>query len=69
MKWKVTSLQLPVKYPQHPALLIGQIETLIWRIYITTTCGVQPLQQVNTLSKHIGHKAATSYSPLKRLRR
>ena len=24
--------QLPVKYPQLPALMIGQIETLIWRI-------------------------------------
>ena len=28
----VVSPQLPVKYPQLPALMIGKIETLIWRI-------------------------------------
>ena len=29
----VVSLQLPAKYPQLLALLIGQSVTLIWRIY------------------------------------
>ena len=28
----VASLHLPAKYPQLPALLVGQIQTLIWRI-------------------------------------
>ena len=28
----VASLQLPVRYPNLPALLIGQFETLMWRI-------------------------------------
>ena len=32
MEWGEASLQLPAKYPQLPALLIGQIRTLIWRI-------------------------------------
>ena len=30
----MASLQLPAKYPQLPALLIGQIGTLIWRIQV-----------------------------------
>ena len=30
----MAALQLPAKYPQLPALLIGQIETLIWRLEI-----------------------------------
>ena len=34
IEWGVASLQLPAKYPQLPALLIGQIQTLIWRIDI-----------------------------------
>ena len=29
IEWGVASLQLPAKYPQLPALLIGQIQTLI----------------------------------------
>ena len=29
IKWEVASLQLPAKYPQLPALVIGQIGTLI----------------------------------------
>ena len=33
MKCAVISIQLPVKYPQLPAYLIGYIETLIWRIH------------------------------------
>ena len=28
----LASLHLPAKYPQLPALLVGQIQTLIWRI-------------------------------------
>ena len=28
----VASLHLPAKYPKLPALLVGQIQTLIWRI-------------------------------------
>ena len=32
IKLGVASLQLPVTYPQLPALLCGQIGTLIWRI-------------------------------------
>ena len=32
IKWRVVTPQLPAKYPQLPALLIGQILTLIWRI-------------------------------------
>ena len=35
MKWRVAPLQLPTKYPQLSAVLIGQIETLtvseLWR--------------------------------------
>ena len=34
MEYGVASHQLPVKYPQLPAHLIGFIMTLIWRIYI-----------------------------------
>ena len=34
MKYGVGSLQLPVRYPQLPANLIGQIETFIWRIHL-----------------------------------
>ena len=30
--------QLPVQYPQLPALMIGQIETLIWRIVRPPAC-------------------------------
>ena len=33
----VASLRLPAKYPQVPALLIGQIETLIFRIPLICT--------------------------------
>ena len=29
---KMVSFQLPAKYPQLPALLVGQIDTLIWCI-------------------------------------
>ena len=32
LKWRVTSIQLPAETPQLPAVLIGQIETLIWRL-------------------------------------
>ena len=31
-KWRVASLQLPAKYLQLPAVMIGQTETLIGRI-------------------------------------
>ena len=30
MTWGAVSLQLPVKYPQLPDILIGQNGTLIW---------------------------------------
>ena len=36
-QWKV-SLQLPVKYPQYPAVLIGSTWNLIWRI-LSVWCG------------------------------
>ena len=32
MKWREASPQLLAKYPQLPAILIGQTETFIWRI-------------------------------------
>ena len=35
LKWGVHYHQLPAKYPQLPALLIGPIETLMWRIETT----------------------------------
>ena len=30
----MASFQLPAKYPQLPALLIGQIKTLVWHILL-----------------------------------
>ena len=32
LEWGVVCIQLPAKYPRLLALLIGQVETLIWGI-------------------------------------
>ena len=46
MKYKVVSLQLPVKYPQFSAYLIDYNGTLIWHI-----CGVRFVYRMRLLSK------------------